>query len=175
MCRHWEGEVSIWCISTHILRVEHPSYILSALCWASIIYVLSIHHIFSQHSPSFWGIGGRISSGLRALAIHLTKVSLGKAFVRLSAILRLVGTWISEVSFWRPACYSPLGRTKLLTHPSMTITCGSWTKMEEEGKKMPCLQVILEPFDLQVDWFLSFLGSCCLYISQFLADSLQIF
>ncbi len=47
-------------------------------------------------------------------------------------------------------------------------------KKEEEGKKLPCLQVILEPFDLQVDWFLSFLGSCCLYMSQFLAHSLQI-
>ncbi len=33
-----------------------------------------------------------MSSGLRALAIHLTKVSLGKALVRMSAMLRLDGT-----------------------------------------------------------------------------------
>jgi hypothetical protein len=34
-----------------------------------------------------------MSSGLRVLAIHLTKVSLGKALVRMSAMLRLAGTW----------------------------------------------------------------------------------
>ena len=55
-------------------------------------YALDIHHIFSQHSPSFRAIGGRMSSGLRALTIHLTKVSLGKTLVRMSVMLSLVGT-----------------------------------------------------------------------------------
>ena len=41
----------------------------------------------------FWSIGGRMSSGLRAWAIHLTKVSLGKDLVGMSSMLRIVGTW----------------------------------------------------------------------------------
>jgi len=55
-----------------------------------------------------------MSSGLRALPIHLAKVSLGKALVSMAAMLRLVGTryMYVDVSF---------------------------------------LQVILKPFDLQVD------------------------
>ena len=79
MCPHnkrWRGYMV--CVTTYSLVGE---------------YVLDMHHIFSQHSPSFWAIGGRMSSGLRALAMHLTKVSLGKALVRMSAMLRLVGTW----------------------------------------------------------------------------------
>ena len=81
------GEVSIWCVSIHILLWRE--YVLSM--WRE--YVLSNHHIFSQYSPSFWAIGGRMSSGLRALTIHLTKVSLGKDLVGMSSMLRIVGTW----------------------------------------------------------------------------------
>ncbi len=76
---YFRGEESIWCVSIHVFW------------WGE--YVLDMHYIFSQNSPSFWAIGGRMSSGLRALAMHLTKVSLGKALVRMPAMLRLVGTW----------------------------------------------------------------------------------
>jgi hypothetical protein len=56
-------------------------------------YVLDMHYIFSQRFPSSWDIDGRMSSWLRTLSMHVTKVSLDKVLVRISTMLRLVGTW----------------------------------------------------------------------------------
>ena len=49
----FRGKESIWCVSIHILW------------WRE--YVLVMHYIFSQHSPSFWTIGGRIYDGYATL------------------------------------------------------------------------------------------------------------
>jgi hypothetical protein len=80
MCVHvtsyYRGEESIWCVSIHFLW------------WGQ--YVLDMYYIFSQHSPSFRDIGGRMSPDLRSLTIHLTKVSLDKTLVRMSTILPLI-------------------------------------------------------------------------------------
>ena len=57
-----------------------------SMCCVSIIYSLST----PPHSELS---AEECHPDLRALAIHPTKVSHGKALVRMSAMLRLVGTW----------------------------------------------------------------------------------
>jgi hypothetical protein len=84
----FRGEESIWCISMHILW------------WRE--YVLDMHYIFPQHSLilsyrrknviRLEGIGYTSNKGLSWQGLG-EDVSLGKALVRMSAMLRLVGTW----------------------------------------------------------------------------------